>query len=63
MDINDTNIKVPGKREVFTPYITNKYGVRIYPKNAKFFHFWVDDIPEGKVNKPQQLSMFDTIDA
>lgn len=26
--------------EVFAPYIT-KNGKRIYPKNAKFFHFWV----------------------
>jgi hypothetical protein len=31
-----------GKREVFCRYITRK-GKRIYPKKAKFFHFWVDD--------------------
>jgi len=26
--------------EVFCRYITRK-GKRIYPKNARFFHFWV----------------------
>lgn len=26
--------------EVFTPYIV-KNGKTIYPKNAKFFHFWI----------------------
>ena len=26
--------------EVFTPYITRN-GRVIYPKNAKFFHFWI----------------------
>ena len=26
--------------EVYTRYITRN-GKRIYPKNAKFFHFWV----------------------
>jgi hypothetical protein len=30
-----------GKVEIFCPYITVK-GKRIYPKKAKFFHFWVD---------------------
>lgn len=29
-----------GYVEVFAPYIT-KGGKRIYPKKAKFFHFWV----------------------
>ncbi len=29
-----------GKVEVFCRFITKK-GKRIYPKNAKFFHFWV----------------------
>lgn len=27
---------------VFCRYIT-KNGTRIYPKNARFFRFWVDD--------------------
>jgi hypothetical protein len=30
-----------GKVEIFCRYITRK-GVKIYPKNAKFFRFWVD---------------------
>lgn len=32
--------KHPEMVEVFTRYIT-KNGKRIYPKNARFFHFWV----------------------
>ena len=30
-----------GYREVFCRYITLKNGKRIYPKNAKVFHFFV----------------------
>jgi hypothetical protein len=36
-----------GYREVFCRYITRK-GKRIYPKNAKFFHFFVKDKPNTK---------------
>jgi hypothetical protein len=39
MDIFDTR---PGMVEVICRYIT-KNGKRIYPKNAKYFHFWVDE--------------------
>jgi len=31
-----------GYREVFCRYITKK-GKRIYPKNARFFHFFVKE--------------------
>ena len=34
------NKRQAGWIEVFTPYIT-KNGKTIYPKSAKFFHFWV----------------------
>jgi hypothetical protein len=32
--------KNEGKIEIFCPFITIK-GKRVYPKKAKFFHFWV----------------------
>lgn len=32
-----------GMKEIFTPYITNKKGIRVYPKNSRLFHFWVKD--------------------
>lgn len=39
-----------GKIEVFCRYITRN-GKRIYPKNGKFFHFWVDPAKaKSKVN-------------
>ena len=62
MEISNMQIVPVGKREVFCPYIT-KNGRRIYPRNGRVFHFWVDDTPDVKVNKPQQLSMFDEPDA
>lgn len=34
---------------IYTRYIT-KNGIRIYPKNARFFRFWVDD-NDQKYNK------------
>lgn len=34
------------KKEVFCRYI-RKNGRIIYPKNAKFFHFWVDEVTGG----------------
>lgn len=39
---------------VYSRYIT-KNGVRIYPKNARFFRFWVDD--EKKLPADAQLSL------
>jgi hypothetical protein len=36
-----------GYREVFCRYIVRK-GKRIYPKNARFFHFFVKDKPDSK---------------
>ena len=33
-----------GKRLIIRPWITcRKTGKRIYPKNGRFFAFWVDD--------------------
>ncbi len=37
MEVNNRRV---GWVEVFTPYIVRN-GKTIYPKNAKFFHFWV----------------------
>lgn len=39
MDICDIK---PGMVEIFCRYITRN-GKRIYPQNAKFFHFWVEE--------------------
>ena len=61
MEINYNETVPAGKREVFCRFITRN-GKRIYPKNARFFHFFVDDDPEAKVNRPQQLSVFDCLD-
>lgn len=36
MDLKDNKV------EIYCRYIT-KNGKRIYPKNKKFFHFWVDE--------------------
>lgn len=38
MENNDNSVK----REVFCRYI-RKNGRIIYPKNARFFHFWIED--------------------
>ena len=38
--MNDSNHL--GEREVFCRYIVRN-GIAIYPKNARFFHFWVKD--------------------
>ena len=38
------------KREVFCRYI-RRNGKVIYPKNARFFHFWVDDTAGGQLSK------------
>jgi len=38
--------RLEGYREVFCRYIT-KNGKRIYPKNARFFHFFVKE-PSAK---------------
>ena len=47
-----------GMREVFTPFI-RKNGKLIYPKNARFFHFWVSNDPK-KNGSYEQTSLFDT---
>lgn len=52
---NSNNIS---KREVFCRYIRKKDGTVIYPKNARFFHFWVDDIPSDQ-KEDKQISMFE----
>lgn len=53
------NFSIAGKREVFCRFI-RKNGRIIYPKNARFFHFWVDvDAVEGEETKSRQLTMFD----
>lgn len=35
---------------IYCRYIT-KNGVRIYPKNAQYFRFWVDDDKNNKTQK------------
>ena len=45
-----------GMKEIYTRFI-RKNGKIIYPKNARFFHFWV---PVDKHEaRHQQLSLFD----
>lgn len=51
------NLNRIGQKEIICRFI-RKNGQIIYPKNAKFFHFWVDDINE-KLNNQKQISMFD----
>lgn len=51
------NLNHIGQKEIICRFI-RKNGQIIYPKNAKFFHFWVDDINE-KLNNQKQISMFD----
>ena len=52
------NKDIIGKREVFCRFI-RKGGKIIYPKNARFFHFWVDDIPTDNSNKAKQPPVLD----
>lgn len=52
--------KSPQMKEIFTPFI-RKNGRIIYPKNAKFFHFWVL-IDPSKSSSTKQLSLFDKDD-
>ena len=59
MEIFDKSTECAGKREVFCRYYTNKYGKRIYPRNGKVFHFWVDTATDEKNQKFYQTSMFD----
>lgn len=54
MEISNTT----AMREVFCRYI-RKNGRIIYPKNSRFFHFWVPVKSEMDTNY-EQLSMFDT---
>lgn len=44
------NIDKTAKREVFCRYI-HRNGKVIYPKNARFFHFWVDDTAGGGLSQ------------
>lgn len=57
MEIN--NIQ-RGMKEIFTPYIT-KNGVRIYPKNGRLFHFWVED-DSNRDTTVEQLSIDDIME-
>ena len=50
MENNDTS-----KREVFCRYIY-KNGKKIYPKNSKFFHFWVENNPDAKVAPEESIA-------
>ena len=42
------------KREVFCRYI-HRNGKVIYPKNARFFHFFVDDTAGEKLSKRRPI--------
>lgn len=53
---NNTN----GMQEVICRYVVRN-GRKIYPRNAKYFHFWVKDCP-CKAPQTKQLSMFDNVD-
>jgi len=37
-----STVPKPGYHEVFCAYVVRN-GIRIYPSNARFFHFWVKD--------------------
>ena len=62
MEIFNNSIEHAGKREVFCRYYTNKYGKRIYPRNGKVFHFWVDIAADDENKNIYQTSMFDNAD-
>ena len=47
-----------GMKEIYARYI-RKNGKIIYPKNAKFFHFWVRDDGVYEQQTCEQLSLFD----
>lgn len=51
------NSEYIGQKEIFCRFI-RKNGRIIYPRKAKFFHFWVNDISE-KSDSQKQISMFD----
>ena len=48
------NIDKTAKREVFCRYI-HRNGKVIYPKNARFFHFFVDDTAGEKLSKRRPI--------
>lgn len=57
---NDNHV---GQREVFCPFI-RKSGKKVYPKNAKYFHFWVDETESvAQPNSAEQLSMLSSEEA
>lgn len=47
-----------GQKEIFCRFIRKKNGQVVYPKNSKYFHFWVNDTRDAQ-DKPEQISMFD----
>lgn len=53
MDINHND---SGKHEVFCRFI-RRGGKIIYPKHARYFHFWVEDHPD--VAAPDQEPSID----
>ncbi|MBP3644814.1 MAG: hypothetical protein J6K55_00120 [Clostridia bacterium] len=56
----ENTYKESGMREVFCRFI-RRNGRIIYPKNARYFHFWVrDDRP--KESEFEQLTLFDMED-
>ena len=63
MEFVDSNSVHAGKHEVFCHSYVNKHGKRIYHPTGGVFHFWVDDVPDARVNMPKQLSMFDELEA
>jgi len=52
------NTDISSRHEIFCRYI-RRNGRRIYPKNAKYFHFWVDDVPANSDPDSLQFSLFD----
>lgn len=49
------------KKEIFCRFI-RKNGKVIYPKNAKYFHFWVDDVAGGDKDLDSSESSNDLMD-
>ena len=51
-------MEISDKKEVFCRYI-RKNGRIIYPKNAKFFHFWVNETTCGETDSNSSESLND----
>ncbi|MGN1369499.1 MAG: hypothetical protein ACI4WX_11565 [Aristaeellaceae bacterium] len=54
------NFEHIGKKEIICRYI-RKNGRIIYPRNSKFFHFWVD-VTKNASDRREHVSMFDDED-